>query len=370
MLNNSVDIIGQQISNHSLNHSISKQMYTFPKSKRFSTGLKSCSSTTFYYNLPKVASMRATSLGFGTKSDFTKAKNYNPPFYHIHRLFDYNDGSPHYSFGVSRHLNRSSDISPGPGKYNTSKPFGSDAPKYSIEKKYPVISYSILENVPGPGTYNNGSKIFGKYVLSNIKNSSSVGFTHEKRFRQHLDVTPGPNAYKLENLINGKGTIFDSRFKSNLGRTIFFKKKDYFNVNDTPGPGAYNMFSEFGIYGINKRLIKLTKKSSLHKRKSNSQINLREKKISESYLEKEEIEMDKEKNNINNSNKKEKKKKKKKKTQDKTKKNDVVNDNKDVNNINNENNDNNENNENNDNNKNNENNENSENKINLDDKEK
>ena len=162
MLNNSVDIIGQQISNHSLNHSISKQMYTFPKSKRFSNGLKSCSSTTFYYNLPKVASMRATSLGFGTKSDFTKAKNYNPPFYHIHRLFDYNDGSPHYSFGVSRHLNRSSDISPGPGKYNTSKPFGSDAPKYSIEKKYPVISYSILENVPGPGTYNNGSKIFGK----------------------------------------------------------------------------------------------------------------------------------------------------------------------------------------------------------------
>ena len=347
MLNNSVDIIGQQISNHSLNHSISKQMYTFPKSKRFSNGLQSSSSLTFYYNLPKIGGMRATSLGFGTKSDFTKAKNYNPPFYHIHRLFDYNDGSPHYSFGVSRHLNKSSsDISPGPGKYNTSKPFGSDAPKYSIEKKYPLKSYSILENVPGPGTYNNVSKIFGKYVLSNIKNSSSVGFTHEKRFRQHLDVTPGPNAYKLENLINGKGTIFDSRFKSNLGRTIFFKKKDYFNVNDTPGPGAYNAFSEFGIYGINKRLIKLTKKPSLLKRKSNSQINIREKKISQStYMEKEEIEMDKEKNIIDNNDNKKKTKKKKK---DKSKKSDTLSENKDINNINEEN---------------------KENKINLDNKE-
>jgi hypothetical protein len=313
MLNNSVDIVGQQICNHTLNHSISKQMYTFPKSKRFSNGLKSSSSITFFYNLPKVACMRATSLGFGSKSDFTKSKNYNPPFYHINRLFEYNDGSPHYSFGLSRHLNKStSDISPGPGKYNTSKPFGSDAPKFSIEKKYPLKSYSILENVPGPGTYNNSSKIFGKYVLSNIKNSSSVGFTHEKRFRQHLDVTPGPNAYKLENLINGKGNIFDSRFKSNLGRTIFFKKKDYFNVNDTPGPGTYNLFSEFGIYGLNKRLIKLTKKSNKSKRKSNSQINLREKKITESYLEKEEKESDKEKNINNEQTKKEKKKKKKK----------------------------------------------------------
>ena len=74
---------------------------------------------------------------------------------------------------------------------------------------------------------------------------------------------PGPNAYKTENLINGGKIIFDSRFKSNMGRTIFAKHGSYYKINDTPGPGTYESFSEFGIYG--KRI---KKKKKIRKNKS------------------------------------------------------------------------------------------------------
>ena len=255
------DITGMLISNNQQNHSISKQMYSFPKSLRFPKS-KNISSETFYYNLPSFLSNRSTSLGYGNKSDFTKGKNNNVPFYKIFRLFDKKSG-PRYSFGNSKFNKIKDDCSPGPGKYNVSNIFGNDAPKYSFQGRNKFQNYSMSENFPGPGSYNNN--IHKRYIFnSKYINFPFIGFTKESRMKSYNNNIPGPNSYKSENLINGGKNIFNSRFKSNLGRSIFAKHGNYFLINDNPGPGSYDSFSEFGIY--NKSFKK--KKKKIKKNKS------------------------------------------------------------------------------------------------------
>ena len=71
---------GEAISNSQLNHSCSKQMYSFPKTPRFQS-LKRSTSATFIYNIPSMMSQRNAYIGYGHKSDFTKGKDinaYNP----------------------------------------------------------------------------------------------------------------------------------------------------------------------------------------------------------------------------------------------------------------------------------------------------
>ena len=264
LYNSTKDITGVLISNNQLNHSISKQMYSFPKSKRFSSPINLNTSLTFYYSLPSLLSKRGTSLGYGNKSDFTKGKNYNAPFYHISRLFDKNSG-PTHSFGVSKYNKIKDDCSPGPGKYNINNNFGDDAPKYTFQRKYDFKNYSIIENFPGPGSYNNNiykrSLFNSKYI-----NFPFVSFSKESRMKNYKNNIPGPNAYKMEDLINGGKKIFDSRFKSNLGRTIFSRHGSYYNINNNPGPGAYESFSEFGIYNkiFKKKKKKIKKNKSMN----------------------------------------------------------------------------------------------------------
>ena len=50
-------------------------------------------------------------------------------------------------------------------------------------------------------------------------------------------------------MINGTGTIYNSRFQSACGKTMSSKFRSTFDTGSiTPGPGAYQIFSEFGIY--------------------------------------------------------------------------------------------------------------------------
>ena len=50
-------------------------------------------------------------------------------------------------------------------------------------------------------------------------------------------------------MINGKGTIYNSRFVSPNAKTMSKKFRSSFDTDSiTPGPGAYQTFSEFGIY--------------------------------------------------------------------------------------------------------------------------
>jgi hypothetical protein len=144
--------------------------------------------------LPSVLSKRTTSLGKGSKYDFTRDnkgkcdKIYNAPS-------DFDPKHPHspkFTFGISRshyekvylESNKSIDKNvPGPGKYDTSKPFGKDAFKFSLRGKGKTADQA--SKIPGPGQYNQiGLNSSGKYPLSSYHNLRGIKFgkQDEQRF--------------------------------------------------------------------------------------------------------------------------------------------------------------------------------------------
>lgn len=85
-------------------------------------------------------------------------------------------------------------------------------------------------------------------------------------------------------MINGTGSIYNSRFQSACGKTMSAKFRSTFDTGSiTPGPGSYQTFSEFGIYRaknaeeFDKKVSQTfyknntKKKSVLSKRESRSQ---------------------------------------------------------------------------------------------------
>ena len=71
-------------------------------------------------------------------------------------------------------------------------------------------------------------------------------------------------------MIKGNGIIYSSRFYTCLGKSIGLKLNDL-NESDTPGPGAYEFFSDFeGFYKYGK-----------NKKKNNKEANMDGKEIDE-----------------------------------------------------------------------------------------
>jgi len=245
-------ISGEQICNSPLNHSKSKYMYSFGKAQRFPI-INRAYGGSFFYNLPSMKTKRSTSIGYGTKYDFTRdAKSKSPVFYNYKSDFDQkNPSGPRYSFGLGRdRMYKSTDIpGPGPANYNVLKPFGRDGIKYTMRIKYNRSSSMVNIGSPGPGAYSAVTKINpnGTYIVSKNENVHPVEFSKDKteRFNYHYEVTPGPSDYKKGSMF---GKIFDSKFRSTNGITMRPKFKIMDSRDCYPGPGAYKYFSEFGIY--------------------------------------------------------------------------------------------------------------------------
>lgn len=193
------------------------------------------------YNLPDVKSMRSTSIGFGTKYDFTKDhKDKSQVFYNTSRDFDPKKSTaPAFTFGVARSFydkvyceaNKMLDKNvPGPGLYTTTKPFGFEASKYTMVGKGKDLQKRIKANEPGPGDYKFVSTtIEGKYPLSKFRNTATItfGVNKEKRFNWNSkEKTPAPNAYNLKSMIDGKGFIFSSKYRSAASSSLYGKGKD------------------------------------------------------------------------------------------------------------------------------------------------
>jgi len=169
--------------------------------------------------------------------------------------------SPAWTFGISRSFfekvyNEAEfyhDKSfPGPGQYKYTKPFGSQALKYSLYGRQPDKGLGTKSKIPGPGTYQlTELKPDGKYTISRFRNTTGIiwGSSKEKRFSYKEKINaPGPGKYEIRPLITGEGKIFNSKHKSNMGKTMGCKFFDPSSKLKTPGPGSYRMFSEFGIY--------------------------------------------------------------------------------------------------------------------------
>ena len=94
----------------------------------------------------------------------------------------------------------------------------------------------------------------GKYPSSMLSNSIQNKFSKEARFLNLKDNgNPAPNAYKLESMIKGNGIVYNSRYSSNLGKSMSWRNNEL-SKSDTPGPGAYNFFSDFeGFYKYGKK---------------------------------------------------------------------------------------------------------------------
>jgi hypothetical protein len=72
---------------------------------------------------------------------------------------------------------------PGPGKYNTTKPFGSEAPRFSMYSKRGYISEMDKSKIPGPGFYKTRLNPDGRSPNSMMKNLHNVTWSSSKSQR-------------------------------------------------------------------------------------------------------------------------------------------------------------------------------------------
>lgn len=159
---------------------------------------------------------------------------------------------PSFSLGVrdSAKPNSQSSI-PGPGTYNTDKSTFSknSAPAYSMGGRN--TTNSSISQSPGPGAYNieSSSKnhigptynmnsrvsdaVISSFGNSNLKSAPAFSFGGRSHFR--VDNTPGPGSYNVDvGNLNKGGPAYsiasrEHRFKGDKG--------------SSPGPGAYNISS-------------------------------------------------------------------------------------------------------------------------------
>ena len=239
-----------QAATNILNKSCSKMLFSFSKSPRFPS-LKRSSNSYAFYDLPSTRATRATSLGYGSKTDFTLSRE-SPGFPNIKRDFDKGTQlGPSFSFGLSRNqvycstnIPRGRDA-PGPGAYLPKTL--SNSPSFSLRAKVTIPLPN--RDTPGPAAYTPhiGLNKDGNYPLSKMINvhGSCFGNGSGNRFKYVYNDSPGPSAYNVRSNIGGY--LYNSKYE-NARDITFGSRFPYGKKRDvTPGPGAYNAFSEFGI---------------------------------------------------------------------------------------------------------------------------
>ena len=253
-----------------INNSSSKAMYSFPLSKRFENF--KVDNSQFFYNKPSTLNQRKAFIGYGKRSTILLPKSgKTDKYYNIPSSINANarTGSPQYTFGFSRAVCREPKcldqrVTPGPLNYYPKfEKFGQHGAKYSMSFRYRYKKDPDNYNFPGPGAYElPGFNKTGVYSISNFKNSQCPKFPGAQRFKDFNFKTPGPGAYNFEDLVNGSGMIFNSKFISSNGKTMGKKLKFIKNKLITPGPGAYESFSEF--HGFDRRNYVKIRKENLY----------------------------------------------------------------------------------------------------------
>lgn len=254
-----------------INTSTSKEMYSFPTSKRFVDFTQDNSK--FFYDIPSSFSKRYTSFGYGNKNVFTETGLSPGPGAYSHIQTNKKGryavseipNTRQSKFSRAQRFKETplEDRSPSPATYYPESMIKGNGIIYnsryvsklgkSFGKRLEKIGEKIV--TPGPADYKYMNiNLEGKYPSSMLSNSILNKFSKEPRFNHIKDNgNPAPDKYKLENMIKGNGIIYNSRYSSNLGKSMSFRPNDL-SKSDTPGPGAYNFFSDFeGFYKYGKK---------------------------------------------------------------------------------------------------------------------
>jgi hypothetical protein len=251
----------KKIHDHPLNNSKSKQMVTFPKSKRFTTQISNSKEITCLQNLSNFFnSKRSCSFGKGNKIDFTQSREKNLPGPNHYFGFSQkrNSNPSGFSFGESRDKclilglkNEKENLKiPGVGTYHI---VGERSNKNAFSFRIKTQGKDKSNFDIGPGKYMIKST-FGKdncFFISKYKNPGMVKINPEKKNKSKIDFSINPQfLFQPKNGINGSGRYFNSNFKDSKIPQFPKQKKNVFHQNsfNTPGPGNYILPSDFGIY--------------------------------------------------------------------------------------------------------------------------
>jgi len=134
------------------------------------------------------------------------------------------------------------------------KPTGHYSNKFTMASKLEPKNLSKkASHVPGPGTYDVRTIPGVNYMITKYKNTTNILWAIDKspRFNHRdLDKVPGPEKYDVKPLISREngGKIFESKYKSQLGRTMGSRYYDSRKKFNNVGPGSYKVYSDFGIY--------------------------------------------------------------------------------------------------------------------------
>ena len=235
-----------------------------------------------FYNLPSTLSNRRTTFGKGNKYDFTKVGN-NCKISSYSYKTDFDKNHPHgpmYSFTKADRSGKSLppkkkkegeeenkeenkknalvDLDgPSPARYNYLKPFGFDAPKFSMKGRHNTpIKYK--KDKEGEDSEKKEEKPYlpqvtiqirntGKYIVSQIPNVNSLKFDKDKSKRSQFvaNKNPGPG-YTIPPLICHK--IMESQYRNYERITMSKRNPIKDSRSNYPGPGSYPIPSDFGQY--------------------------------------------------------------------------------------------------------------------------
>lgn len=182
----------EEINKSPLNTSPSKQLFSFPKGKRFIIP-NSKQNQNVAYNLPTTKSRRSASFGYGKRYNFARNNGSpSPTSYNSNTQFKKNPSAKAFSFGIAREA------------YSKVYLKGHKGPE-------------MARDIPGPGSYNN--------ELWNSVGKTGKSYTLRPRtgnvgIRAGSKGIPGPGSYEFKNSINPRGSQFISKFKSS-GATTF-----------------------------------------------------------------------------------------------------------------------------------------------------
>jgi hypothetical protein len=169
-----------------------------------------------------------------------------------------------YSFGISREAYTKSGGAtergaPGPGSYQAQDFVGKAAPKFTMRSKSVSKVYQLTpKGFPGPGAYEAKALLNkrGKQHVAKFRSSgaTTINPPRSARFGPNPERTqPGPGQYEPKLNMTGEGKYYIQKFRSSGAKTFYHSNRKTLPNKSTakqaPGPGAYNMPSDFGIYG-------------------------------------------------------------------------------------------------------------------------